>query len=404
MGRRTRALIALLLPLAGFAFATGVRAEEVRAEVTLVDGRSVHAGLVAIDQRGILVDAEGVEESIPLDDIVSIEFAKGAGHPAARSWVFLSNGDRAPLRPVDLVDDAVVCRWENAGEAETWRVPLELVAAMLRAPIVDEDSTLLSELSTRPFFEDTLILSDGTRLTGALEGIAPEAYRVETAVGSVTVDSGRVLAVGMNAALVQRVKPDGPSAVVSMRDGTWLTLLGLMVKNGGELTGRTGFGEEYRAPLSEVRRMTFYGARVSDVTQREPIEVNATPFVSRRPQMQMHRNTRGGFLQLEREPFARGFGMTSGMAATFALEPSDRQFQATVGIDDCAGDAGSVVFAVELDERTIFTSPMLTGRDAPLVIGPLKVAEGRRLTLRVEFAERGNVQDVANWCDPLLLR
>ncbi|MBL8848087.1 MAG: NPCBM/NEW2 domain-containing protein, partial [Planctomycetaceae bacterium] len=383
---RLRAFIARLSPLAGFAlFVTVAQSADVRAEVQLVDGRSVGGVIAAIDERGMTLEANGGRESFPLNDLVSINVANVTERPTAPSWLFLSNGDRVPLMPVELTDDVIVCRWDGAPERGAWRIPLEFVTAILRAPISNDDSPLLSELSSRAFPEDTLILSDGTRLTGALEEITADMYRVETAVGPVAVEAARIVAVGMNAALVQRPRPSESEAVLLTHDGVWLTLQGLSLNGSGEVSGRTGFDAEYRVPLSDIRRLLFYGARVSDLAARQPAEVTATPFVARVPTMLANRNVRGGFLQLRGESFARGFGMTSGMSATFDLEPNDRTFQATVGIDDCVGDAGSVVFAVELDGRRVFTSPVQTGLDAPLVIGPLVVAGGERLTLRVEF-------------------
>jgi hypothetical protein len=151
-------------------------------------------------------------------------------------------------------------------------------------------------------------------------------------------------------------------------------------------------------------QIACYGPRVIDLTRRSPREVVSEPFVSRQHKLQINRNVRGGWLQLNGRSHARGFGMTSGMSATFDLEPGDRQLKATVGIDDSVGPAGSVIFAVDLDGRRIFTSPVVRGGDTPLTIGPLEIAGGKTLTLSVEFADYGHLQDIANWCDPLILR
>jgi hypothetical protein len=220
----------------------------------------------------------------------------------------------------------------------------------------------------------------------------------------VPVETARVEAIALDAALVRAPVTKERAALVVTRDGAWLTLYDWSIGGSGELTGMTGPGVELRAPLADVVRMTCFGPRVIDLTTRQPVDVHVTPFVSRAAELLVNRNVRGGFLRLQGREHARGLGMTSGMSATFPLEQGDRQFRATVGLDDCVGDDGSVVFAVDLDGRRVFTSPVLTGRDAPLAIGPLDVAGGERLTLSVEFAQRGNVQDVANWCDVVVTR
>jgi len=392
-------LLALLCPIGTLA------AEPMTLAVRLFDSRTISGTMASLENDVLSMTVDGRPASFPIDDLIAIDFASPAGTPTAKSWLLLANGDRAPLAPIDLVDDAFVCRWLSERERPNWRVPLELVTGLLRQPLNQTGETsLLPELSRRGFDEDTLILGDGTRLAGALEAVTADSFRVETAVGGVPVDAARVEALAMNVALLQRPAAVDRAALVHLGDGTCVSLQALAISAAGTLTGRTGFDAELLAPLSEVARINFYGARVIDLTTREPPSVSVVPFVSRTSQMLVNRNVRGGWLQLGGRDYTRGFGMTSGMTATFALEPDDRQFQATVGLDDSVGEAGSVVFAVAVDGRRLFTSPVVRGGDAPLVIGPLDIADGKQLSLSVEFAEYGNVQDVANWCDPVILR
>ncbi|MEX0585659.1 MAG: NPCBM/NEW2 domain-containing protein, partial [Pirellulales bacterium] len=300
----------------------------------------------------------------------------------------------------------LVCRWSTAGERPDWRVPLQFVTAALFQPVRPGGGGMsrVPELSFRQFREDTVILRDGKQLTGVLEDVGADSIRMETAVGAVSVEAARVAAIALDSALVRAPAAAENSALVMTKDGAWLTLHEWTVSETGELAGRTSIGIEFRAPLADVVKIACYGPDVVDLTTRTPIEMNVTPFISRTAEMLVNRNVRGGFLRLEGRESPRGFGMTSGMSATFAVEPGDRQFRATVGLDDMVGDAGSVEFALELDGRRIFTSPMLTGADAAVVVGPLDIAGGERLTLTVEFAEYGNVQDVANWCDVVIVR
>ncbi|MFO1092352.1 MAG: NPCBM/NEW2 domain-containing protein [Planctomycetaceae bacterium] len=369
----------------------------------LVDGTSVQGEVVSLTEEALTIATGEGERAIRREDVLSLDLTAATPRDADSEWVLFANGDRAPLAPVELVDDQLVCRGSVA-ERTTWRIPVEQVTALIRQPLpAMADSPLLAELAFRVFRDDTVILQDGTRLTGAVESIGPEALRVESAVGSVAVEARRVAAVAMNSSLVQR--PTAPDALTlaMLRNGAWLALEEATV-SGGEIAGRTSFDAEYRAALSEVSRVVCFGHRVRDLTLYEPMQVSIVPFVSRRAELRTNRNVRGGWLKLKGREFARGFGMTSGMSASFALAAEDRQFRATVGLDDCVGAAGSVVFAVDVDGRRVFTSPVMTGRDAAMELGPLDVSGGRRLTLSVEFAEQGNVQDVADWCEPVILR
>jgi hypothetical protein len=397
---------ALLIAVLSATFpASPISAAEPIIDAQLVDGRNIKGTTPSIDANVLSLAVDGKQQQFTLDDLLAIQFPAAVGQPTARSWLLLSNGDRAPLSPIDLVDDAFVCRWNDAEQRANWRIPLELVTGLLRQPLtVNETTSLLPELSRRAFTEDTLFLSDGTRLAGALEGVTADSFRVETAVGIVPVETSRVEAIAMNAALVQRPESAERSALVVLRDGSWLTLQDLAIAVDGSLTGQTSSDTELHTTLADVVQIAFYGPRVIDLTQRAPQMVTSDSFVSRKHELLVNRNVRGGWLQLGGRSYGRGFGMTSGMSVTFELETGDRQFQATVGLDDSVDTEGSVVFVVTVDDRRVFTSPTMRGGDAPLAIGPLEIAGGQRLTLFIEFAEFGNVQDVADWCNPVILR
>lgn len=406
IGTRTLLIATLLCSLAGFALlTTTAQAEAIPATVRLCDGRSVSGTIDSVDADVVRLTVDGRPQQFPLDDVRGIEVATASGASTSRSWLLLSNGDRVPLVPVDLVDDAFVCRWENGRQQSNCRVALELVTVVLRQPLhAPAASSMLPELSRRTFSDDTLMLSDGTRLTGALDGVTADLFRLETAVGIVPIEAFRVVAVAMNAALVQRPPDSERAALVALRDGAWLTLHDLTIAGDGTLSGRTAFDAELAVPLTDIERIALYGPRVVDPARRPLDDIETTPFVSRTSPPLVNRNVRGGWLQLGGREYARGFGMTSHTSATIALEHGDRRFQATVGLDDSVGAAGSVVFTVAVDGRRVFTSPIVHGGDAPSTIGPLDIAGGERLTLSVEFAEYGNVEDVANWCDPIILR
>jgi hypothetical protein len=51
----------------------------------------------------------------------------------------------------------------------------------------------------------------------------------------------------------------------------------------------------------------------------------------------------------------------------------------------------------------VYASPTQTGGSPALFIGPIDVSGKKRLTLIVDFGERGDVQDHADWCDPVLV-
>jgi hypothetical protein len=87
----------------------------------------------------------------------------------------------------------------------------------------------------------------------------------------------------------------------------------------------------------------------------------------------------------------------------YKLAEDDHAFQATIGLDDRAGDRGSVVFRVMVDGKDKYVSPVLTKRDGPEFVN-VDLAGAKILILVAEFGEGGDVQDSADWIDARLVR
>jgi hypothetical protein len=81
------------------------------------------------------------------------------------------------------------------------------------------------------------------------------------------------------------------------------------------------------------------------------------------------------------------------MEVTRALPPIATE----AALDDGAGQRGSVVFRVFVDAEQKYASPILRGGDAPLPIAVAIPSTAKSLSLIVDFAERGDELDYANW-------
>ena len=87
--------------------------------------------------------------------------------------------------------------------------------------------------------------------------------------------------------------------------------------------------------------------------------------------------------------------------STFDLAGRYTQFR-VAGRDrrPCSGK-GSVRFVVEVDGNRVFASNLVTGAAEPVVVGPIDVSGRRRLSLIVEYGELADIDDWADWCDPI---
>jgi hypothetical protein len=88
-----------------------------------------------------------------------------------------------------------------------------------------------------------------------------------------------------------------------------------------------------------------------------------------------------------------------------------RRFEAELAIDESAGRRGSAIYKVLLYGAgaapaawtTAYESPVLRGGAAPVPVS-LELGGATRLALIVEFADRGDELDLANWLGARLFK
>jgi hypothetical protein len=132
------------------------------------------------------------------------------------------------------------------------------------------------------------------------------------------------------------------------------------------------------------------------------------PFTSIQWLLGVDRNVLGGRLRSGEAVFLRGLGMHSASRVAIDLKGDEQRLEAEFALDDRAKLRGSVIGKVLLETETgkwttAWESPLIRGGDAPHSISvPLQGA--RRLALLVEFADRGDEWDHANWINARLVR
>jgi len=198
--------------------------------------------------------------------------------------------------------------------------------------------------------------------------------------------------------------------VLGLRDGS-LLMAEYLVADAGQLRVRTAGGIELigsnRNDIAYLRSLVAVRVYLSDCTsmdyQHEPyLEI---PYPFRRD-----RNVLGGLLQTQGRNYAKGLGMCSAARLTVRLDTKEiagrfKRFRATVAIDDAAAQRGSAIFRVDLQRdgkwQQAFASPVVRGGDLPLPI-TVDLGDAEQLALVVDFADRGDECDYANWFDARL--
>jgi len=96
--------------------------------------------------------------------------------------------------------------------------------------------------------------------------------------------------------------------------------------------------------------------------------------------------------------FARGVGTHAESTLRVDIRGKARRFFAQVGVDDSAGEKGSIEFIVSGDGKVLWRSGVRTG-GKPAVPVEVNLADVETLTLRVSDGGDGADSDHADWAE-----
>jgi hypothetical protein len=250
---------------------------------------------------------------------------------------------------------------------------------------------------------DFLVLHNGDRLSGSIQSIHPTTVQLVTEVGRVDLELTRVVAIGLDPALAERPTVQGLHAQVGFLDGSQLVVTGMRLDDQGvQITTPTGLKLRGDDPTQVI----WLQPQGGDCTYLSSLKVGSyrhIPFLDLPWEFGLDRNVLGGRLRCDGRTYAKGIGLHSTARISFPLDGQYRRFAADLGIDQLAGPGGSVIFRVFVDGQERYVSPVVRGGETPLRVD-VDVRGGQRISLVVNFAERGDTLDYADWLDARLIR
>jgi hypothetical protein len=390
----------------GFAATAGLVGGEI--SVARVDGEVVAGELQLLTRRAVTLKvADDRTREVAMTDVVRVEFAKssrGRAEPTGSLLVF-ANADRLACRPTRTDEEKMMVAWNASPSGPTVSVPLETLKGVVwslpsgRSP----RDQLLRIVADSSVDHDLVIRKNGDRLSGEWLGFAGDAVSLKSSVGEVSVPKDELQAVVFNSKLVSFPKTETLRALLSLTDGSRITVRDWRLDSEAGLVFDAAFGARLSVPLPQVVALQVLGGRAVYLSDMQPAAYQFTPYLSETWDLSRDRNVIGSPLRLRGAEYAKGLGMHSRSEVTYDLNGEYRRFHAIVGIDDDAGGKGSVAYAVAIDGRQVFVNPQVTGESAALAIEH-DLANARRLTLSVDFGQSADVRDYANWCDAFLVR
>ncbi len=222
-----------------------------------------------------------------------------------------------------------------------------------------------------------------------------------------------VRAVAMNPAIGKPSGKTDPGVMLAFRDGSRLLAKAIEL-SGRDVTVRTVCGTELKTTHDRfikqlVMIQSLQSDRVDYLSDLDSLSYRHIPFLSTSwPNFGSDQNVRGGCLRADNVCYEKGIAMHSASRLAYDLAKPYGLFQAELAIDDSVGDIGSVVFRVYLDKGNgkfapAYASPIIRGGRSPVPVS-IDVDGAKRLALIVDFSDRGDAGDHANWLNARLVR
>jgi len=394
----------IALAIAAPAAAQQTAAQQTAAPLAVpADGEPFAARLAAVDpQWQVTFQTEKGDRTLP---------AAGLAW-----WGHCADLGRGPV--VVLADGGLLAADVPAADAQqvavdsalfgTLKLPRALVSGVVFQPPAERlgRDRLIDRLAQASGQSDRAILTNGDELVGTMESIQEGKLRFHSGTGPIELQTRRVAAVLCHPALrpSPEKKPDvkGLAAFAGFRDGSRLRATELIVS--GESLKLTGLGGlSLSGPAKELVFFQPLGAQVAYLSDLSPESYRHVPFLSLSWPYRVDRSVSGGMLRSAGRVYLKGLGMHSASRLTYVLAEPYRRFQAELAVDDETEGGGSVGFRVFVDGQVKYTSPAVRGGQSPLPVS-VDIAGAKRLDLVVDFAERADELDHADWLNARLIR
>jgi len=391
----------------------------------IVLGFLAAAAAVGAEARGkaAVSEARPVEEQpfpaelAAIDAQWQITFRKGETTrvlPAAAlvRWGICPEPRRGPL--LVLADGGLVAADErfSAGKekltADTLlfgqvSIPLErLAGVVLRLPADPVQRTLLIDrVASGTGLSDRLLLANGDEIPGTIRAIREGKAQVETGATAVDVDLSRVEALLYNPALLRRTEANGLRAWAGLSDGTRL-MASTLILDATSLCVTLAGGLTWTAAPQDLVFLQPLGGRATYLSDLKA-SYRHVPYLDLGWPYRNDRSVSGGMLRAAGRLYLKGLGVHSTSRLSYALAEPYRRLEAELAVDQQTGGRGSVAFRIFADGQVKYASPVIRG-GAPPVPVRVDLAGAKQLDLVVDFAERADELDHADWLDARLVR
>ena len=246
---------------------------------------------------------------------------------------------------------------------------------------------------------DRLLLLNGDQLSGTIQAIRDDQVLVQAEVGPLSVSADRIAAVAFHAPApaAPAASPTSLTVWTGFADGSRLRAERLVIEDSAKTLRVTlPGGPTFAAATASLVWLQPLNGRAVYLSDRHVDGYRHVPFLSLAWPFKIDRSVEGRWLRSGGRLYAKGVGVHSAARLTYLLDGSYRRFAADLGVDDETSAGGSVRFRVFVDGQSKFTSEIVRGGKPPLPVS-VDIAGAKRLDLVVDFADRADELDHADW-------
>lgn len=386
----------MLLPLS-------VRAADSPQGIT-ADGKTFVGSLAAADARWKLAFREGEKtRETPAAELVRWgQFVE----PQPGPYLVPAGGGLIALEGPRIEGERVAGTSPLSGKVE---FPLETIAAIVLSPPADHAAAdrLLGRVQAGNRQSDRLLLDNGDELSGTVQGLDDTRVVLEVDGQKSEVKLDRLSAILFNPALVHRPKSDGLRAIVGLSEGSRVEI-NSVVADDKQARLKLTSGAELRVPTEAIAALQMLGGSVVYLSDLKPSSYKHIPYLELTWPYHNDRSVLGAALRAGGRLYLKGLGMHSPARITYDLDAPYRRFETLAAVDDEAEGRGSVIFRVFVDEgdgswQPRAASEIVRGGQSPQPL-TVDLSGAKRISLLVDFADRGDELDHADWLDARLVK
>lgn len=374
-------------------------------EVILVDGRTFGGTLREIHDEQIEFSTSEQTHTVAHQDLLRVGQFVG---PRQYPRITLRDGSLLVAHDVLKPDGTIqLARDEMVITASSWQPPKVRRGAAATILFRAVPASFLDAVES-----DNLdsILVDTDRIEGHVIAIQDGELRIRVRndAGDDTIDVplARVAAIQFATGKAADVPPAKIRYLVGLRDGTTLAAASIQLDLVRAMISLAS-GGEFTVPHGFITAVQVYDGRARYLSEFEPLAYRHTPYLSGNWPLGIDRNAKLGQLHAGGSPFHRGIGMHSQSRVVFRLDGKYRRLLATLAVDDMAHGFGSVTFRVLAGDgvgnwQSAYQSPTVRGGGDGIPLD-IDISAAKFVALVVDYADRADQRDLANWLDARVL-